>query len=117
VDSGIVTVDQSICLGHKQCGICTQACPYGSPQFGDDDDAKMQKCDLCAERWQQGGKPICVDACLMRALDAGPLDELKRKYGDCPTAAGFPCPAGLKPSVVMKPRQYPAPDTEVFPQS
>ena len=37
----------------------------------------MQKCDLCIERWTDGKKPICVDACPPHALDAGIIDELK----------------------------------------
>jgi len=103
--SGIVTLDRNVCLGKKACGICIETCPYGSPQFGDDDNAKMQKCDLCAERRQQGKKPVCVDACLMRALDAGPLDEMKEKYGEGRRAAGFSYHARVKPSVVIKARK------------
>jgi anaerobic dimethyl sulfoxide reductase subunit B (iron-sulfur subunit) len=116
-DNGIVTLDRDLCLGQKKCGICKTACPYGSPQFGDADEAAMEKCDFCRERWQEGETPICVDACLMRALDAGPLEELKKKYGEGITAAGFsPCPE-IKPSIVMKEKKYidPAPDGDVRP--
>jgi len=28
--------------------------------------AKMQKCDLCLERWAQGKKTICVEGCMPR---------------------------------------------------
>ena len=56
---------------------------------------------------------------LMRALDAGPLDELKKKYGDCSTAAGFTYHAGMEPSVVMKVKknQEPVSSGDVFPES
>jgi anaerobic dimethyl sulfoxide reductase subunit B len=101
-ENGIVTVDRHLCLGQKKCGICREACPYASPQFGPDADAPMEKCDFCLERWQSGEKPICVGACLTRALDAGPLDELIRKYGNGCTAAGFLYDSGLRPSVVLK---------------
>jgi anaerobic dimethyl sulfoxide reductase subunit B (iron-sulfur subunit) len=40
----------------------------------------MQKCNLCCDRWESGHKPICVEACPMRALDAGPQEEMESKY-------------------------------------
>ncbi len=55
------------CAGH----LCKDVCPYGAPQFDDEEKAKMQKCDLCVERWPDQKKPICVEACPVRALDAG----------------------------------------------
>jgi anaerobic dimethyl sulfoxide reductase subunit B (iron-sulfur subunit) len=73
-------VDQQMCLGREQCGgACRTACFIGAPQFGPEPNAKMQKCDLCRDRWEIGRKPICVEACPMRALDAGPLDERESK--------------------------------------
>ena len=99
---GIVSVNRELCLGQTECGICQEVCPYQAPQFGAEDDARMQKCELCAERWQQGKKPICVEACLMRALDAGPLDELKKQYGNNQEAAGFVFHTELKPAIVAK---------------
>jgi len=101
-ENGIVTVNQDLCLGLSECGICKEVCPYGAPQFGAEPDARMQKCELCAERWQQGKKPICVEACLMRALDAGPMEELKKTYGCNQSAAGFVYQAELRPAVIMK---------------
>lgn len=87
-EDGIVTVDRGICLG-KSCGLCLEACPYDTPQFGSDENALMQKCDLCIGRWAEGKKPICVEACPTRALDAGPIEELRSMYGDIRTAEGF----------------------------
>ena len=69
---GIVIVDEELCLGEEQCGrACLEACPYKAPQFGKEPNAKMQKCDLCRERLGNGQKPICVEACPMRALAVG----------------------------------------------
>lgn len=102
-EDGIVVVDREACLGESACGgMCREACPYKAPQYRDDADAKMEKCDLCLERWQQGKMPICVEACPMRALDAGPLDELRAKYGDNRDAAGFDYIPESGPSIVMK---------------
>ncbi len=103
-DTGIVVVDREACLG-KDCGLCLEACPYQAPQFGAEDKAKMQKCDLCVERWAEGKKPICVDGCPMRALDAGPIDELRQKYGDGRDGEGFEYSAAMGPSVTYKPKK------------
>ena len=102
---GIVEVNQEACLGKEACGLCKEACPYEAPQFSAEEDAKMQTCDLCADRWDEGKKPICVDACPMRALDAGPLDELEAKYGALKDIDGFIYAQKNRPSVVFKARE------------
>ncbi len=61
--------------------------------------------DLCLERLEQGKQPICVEACPMYALDAGPLDKLKAKYGDMVEAEGFHYSERFKPSVIFKPKR------------
>ncbi len=72
VEDGIVVVDGARCLGKDACGAaCQKACPHGAPQFGTEPNPRMQKCDLCCDRWAEGKRPICVEACPMRALDAG----------------------------------------------
>jgi hypothetical protein len=38
----------------------------------------------------------------MRALDAGPMDELMRKYGGAREAEGFSCSSKTEPSVIFK---------------
>ena len=87
---GIVVVDRESCLGSDTCGsACRLACPYDAPQFGPEPDARMHKCDLCCDRWAEGKKPICVEACPMRALDAGVRDELESKYGRVKDIAAF----------------------------
>ncbi|WP_342666912.1 4Fe-4S dicluster domain-containing protein, partial [Salmonella enterica] len=35
------------------------------------------KCDGCYDRVAEGKKPICVESCPLRALDFGPIDELR----------------------------------------
>lgn len=89
------------------CGKCYRACPYGAPQFGSEENAKMQMCNLCVDlgRNDQIKKPICVAACPARALDAGPMDELISKYGDMKEATGFTYYPERKPSIVFKPKK------------
>jgi anaerobic dimethyl sulfoxide reductase subunit B (iron-sulfur subunit) len=101
-DNGLVVVDAEACIGKDRCGLCSRACPYDAPQFGAEENAKMQKCDLCLERLLQGLKPICVAACPMRALDAGPMDELIRRCGGGREAEGFSYASKLEPSIVFK---------------
>lgn len=104
-EDGIVVVDGEKCLGKNDCGIaCKNACPYSSPQFGTEENAKMQKCDLCMDRWGENKRPICVEACPMRALDAGPLDVLKTKYGNIKEAAGFVYSTKTQPSTIFNPK-------------
>ena len=102
-EDGIVLTDREVCLGNRGCeGFCQAACPYKAPEFGPEPGAKIQKCDLCLDRWPEGKKPVCVEACPMRALDAGPLHELKMTYGDIRFVAGFAFSEEAEPSIVFK---------------
>ena len=100
-EDGVVLVDRDRCLGNDNCDMCLEACPYHSPQFGAEENAKMQMCDFCTDRLSEGKKPVCVAACPMRALDAGPIDELAVTYGSDHQAAGFVYSDEVKPSVVF----------------
>lgn len=102
---GIVVVDREKCLGGEECGVrCLKACPWDIPQFGPEDNARMQKCDLCLERREKDQQTICVEACPMFALDAGPIDQLIERYGDVPNADGFKPSERFRPSVTFKPK-------------
>jgi anaerobic dimethyl sulfoxide reductase subunit B (iron-sulfur subunit) len=104
-NDGVVIVDRAKCVGNKECEMhCLKACPWNIPQFGTEDNAKMQKCDYCLERLEQGKNPICVEACPMYALDSGPMDELKEKYGTTQEAEGFEYKDKFKPSIIFKPK-------------
>ena len=107
---GIVVVDRETCLGRDKCNLCLEACPYDAPQFGAEDNAKMQMCNLCLDRWDEGKSPICVASCPTRALDAGYLEEMQARYGEATRAAGFIYDGELRPSIVLKPKPetYPA---------
>ncbi|MBI2857590.1 MAG: 4Fe-4S dicluster domain-containing protein [Chloroflexi bacterium] len=101
---GVVLVDREACLGHDKCDMCLQVCTYKAPQFGAESNAKMQKCNFCVDRLEEGKQPICVAGCPMRALDSGPIDELKKKYGNNLEAEGFEVDASLCPSTIFKPK-------------
>ena len=98
---GAVLVDPEKCEGERKCW---QACPYGAPQFeGDEPGLKMSKCDMCIDRLEEGLKPICVLSCSMRALEFGPLNELREKYGNLSQIEDMPKDSITKPAVIFKP--------------
>lgn len=99
---GAVLVDQDKCEGNRDCW---EACPYGSMVFASDDPKeKAHKCTMCIDRLEEGLMPICVMSCSLRALDFGPIDELRAKYGDCNTLDGLPDGSITRPAAVFKPR-------------
>ncbi len=102
---GIVVVDSEACLGKDHCRLCLDACPYGAPQFGPESNARMQKCHFCLDRLAAGKKPACVDGCPMRAMDAGPVEELRAKYGAASDAEGFVFSRKVRPSIVFRPKK------------
>jgi anaerobic dimethyl sulfoxide reductase subunit B len=98
---GAVLVDASQCTGER---LCWKACPYGAPQFeGDQRGLKMTKCNMCFDRLEQGKSPICVLSCSLRALEFGPIEELKEKYGQLHQLDYLPKNSITRPSVIFKP--------------
>lgn len=98
---GAVLIDSEKCDG---CGICYDACPYGAPVFESDKfGVKAQKCDMCFDRLEMAGQPICVIACPTRALDFGPISSLVARYGDNRELEDLPSSRATRPSVVFKP--------------
>jgi len=105
---GIVIVDSEKCMGNEKCDEkCLKACPYDSPQFGPEKGAKMRKCNSCVDRLLDGKLPECVEACSVHALDAGPLDELGKKYGAVHEAEGFKYSSRTRPAIVIRPKPNP----------
>ncbi|MGI9276341.1 MAG: DMSO/selenate family reductase complex B subunit [Endozoicomonas sp.] len=95
---GLVVVDSKTCVG---CRYCEMACPYGAPQY-DAEKKHMTKCDGCFERVEEGKQPICVGSCPLRALEFGPVEELRAKYGDRAEMAPLPAASLTKPNLVIK---------------
>jgi len=102
-DDTTVQIDKELCLGCKQC---IEACPYHIPQYNPT-TMVVGKCIACAALRAEGENPACVDACNMRVLEFGDLDELRAKHGaeeltsDLPI---LPSSAQTTPSVLIKPR-------------
>ena len=97
-ERGRVILETTRCVG---CGACVQACPFAAIRWNVTDQ-RASKCDLCGDRLQQGKNPICVDACPMRALDAGPLTVLQEKYPGISEVPSFPDRQDSRPNVWVK---------------
>ena len=57
------------------------------------------------DRWAEAKKPVCVSSCPIQALDAGPIEELRAKYGDVREAEGFVYFESLAPSITFNPKK------------
>lgn len=101
-EEGAVVVNQNRCMG---CGYCNWACPYDAPKI-DRNTGKMSKCDFCIDRIRIGLNPACVDSCPMRALDFGPLEELRHKYGSDMDIFPLPDSSITSPSIIIKKHQH-----------
>ncbi len=98
---GAVLVDPEKCRGERKCW---QACPYGTPQFESDEPGlKTSMCNMCIDRLEKGLTPICVLSCSLRALEFGPIDELRGKYDGQSQVEELPKDSITRPSVIFKP--------------
>lgn len=72
---GVVVVDKDLCIG---CGLCIEACPYGA-RYIDPVKEKVDKCDFCIDRVEQGVEPACVATCIASARIFGDMDDPNSK--------------------------------------
>ncbi|WP_350454056.1 4Fe-4S dicluster domain-containing protein [Slackia heliotrinireducens] len=102
-EDGTVQHDDEACI---KCQTCVNSCPYGAPQVADELDGLIVKCDSCKALRDANQNPVCVNACVMRALDFGEIDDLKAKYGT-DLVSEVPCmPSSdtTNPNIVIKAR-------------
>lgn len=100
-DDGTVQHDDELCIG---CKSCVNACPYGVPQYFEELEI-VGKCDMCADRRANGLNPACVDACAMRVLEFGYIDELQAAHPDAVRDLPIlPDSSQTGPSTLISPR-------------
>ncbi|WP_434512499.1 DMSO/selenate family reductase complex B subunit [Desulfitobacterium sp. AusDCA] len=98
VENGIVLPDKDKCIG---CRMCTLSCPYSQPQYFKE-EGKVSKCNFCIDLINQNEDPACVAACPMRAIHYGPLDDLRKKYGEGSSKVrGLPDSSITQPSLII----------------
>ena len=101
-DDGTVFIDYKECIG---CGTCVKSCPYGVPVL-QEDKGTSGKCDGCKAFRDAGQNPVCVDACVMRALEYGDIEELRAQHGTAVSALPIlPDPAATDPSLAVDPKE------------
>lgn len=87
---GIVIVNRALCINLKNC---ITVCPFNSAKIADDRQETeynaewlvhhpMQKCTFCRDRQGLGESPVCVKACIGRALDFGTVNYILNTYPD-----------------------------------
>ncbi|WP_210366908.1 DMSO/selenate family reductase complex B subunit [Bacillus sp. REN3] len=100
-EDGVVVVDHNRCIG---CKYCVWNCPYEAPQYSEK-LGKMTKCNMCIDLQEKGEGPACVGACPMRAIEVGPIEELRKKYGTTNQIKGMPKPSITSPNIVITPHR------------
>ncbi len=97
-----VQFNKDKCIG---CSYCVWNCPYGAVQYIEEIGV-VSKCDSCIDLRNSGENPACVDACVMRCLEFGDLDELAAKYGSGLTdeLPILPLAHVTEPSLRIKPK-------------
>lgn len=103
-EEGPVLHDDTLCIG---CQTCVNSCPYSVPQYIEE-TGKAGKCDSCVAFRKNGKNPVCVDACVMRCLDFGDLDELREKYKDQDLVNELPAMPGAamtNPNILIHPKK------------
>ena len=95
-DTGLVSVDTTRCVG---CGYCHMACPYNVPRVNREAGHSV-KCDGCKDRVAEGKNPICVDACPLRALNFGTVEEMSA-LGEQASIAPLPTKTLTEPNLYI----------------
>jgi len=107
-EDGVVVVDKDLCIG---CSLCIEACPYGA-RYLDPVTNKVDKCDFCIDRVEEGLEPVCVETCIGQARIFGDLDDPASEVSKLVAAGAVPL---ISTEVNVGPNVYYKDDNDVFP--
>jgi Fe-S-cluster-containing dehydrogenase component len=94
---GVVILDSNRC---QACMRCVTACPFHAPKINPRTN-RVDKCNLCVERLDQGLKPVCVENCITNAIGIIEVNMKERKTYDF-REANIPLVGFTNPSVLIK---------------
>ena len=77
--NGIVVTDWEKCESY---GACVPACPYGARFLDERHGNKVDKCDFCLNRLEQGLLPACVESCEANARVFGDLNNPTGEFAE-----------------------------------
>ena len=81
--NGIVVTDWDKCQG---IGACVKACPYEArfldTRYKGQSGGKVDKCDFCLNRLEQGLAPACVEACEANARLFGDINMPEGEFAE-----------------------------------
>ncbi len=101
-EDGPVVLDDELCDG---CLVCMDECPYEAIVFSQE-TVKVEKCNLCVHRTDQGLEPFCVVCCEGQAIHYGDLNDpdsrVAKIVAEKPVFQENP-EAGTKPAVYYCP--------------
>lgn len=81
---GIVLIDIKACDG---CLACASSCPHGAIFFNGKKESAF-KCNMCADRIDEGDEPFCLMCCEGEAMFFGDLDNPYSNVSEMITARG-----------------------------
>ncbi len=70
-EDGPVVLDETNCDG---CQACIEVCPYNALLYSPEKD-RVEKCNFCVHRIDQGLEPFCVICCEGQAMHFGDLND------------------------------------------
>lgn len=94
---GIVVHNPNRC---RSCMRCVTACPYHAPKINPKTN-RVDKCNLCIERLDEGLKPVCVENCITSALGVIEVNINERK-SYVSEGADIPIASYTNPSIFAK---------------
>lgn len=77
-EEGLVLIDKEKCIG---CNACIEPCPYGA-RFKETENKKVDKCDFCSHRLENGLIPGCISTCTSQARYFGDLNDKDSKVSE-----------------------------------